>query len=731
METVSRSVNLEELRTQLSRQLALVLLAIGSLGTWIVLYTHSEFFPMGAILALLAALGWVMWKIGLSHYKLACHLLTWSMLTALLASMGLIVEPWLPFLGLLLVFINTVLFPNGGVIVAGMVTAWAIWLNHSGLRAYPLPGLIAALGLAVTVAWLTVHTLYTALEWAWTMQQRADQLLSIARDRQGELNKALKSLDTTNYLLRRTQRELITARKEAEDARRAKEQFAAHVSHELRTPLNIIVGFSELMYTSPWVYGLKKWPASLRQDIYQVYHSARHLLEMINDVLDLSRFESAGFTLNKESVEVKPLLEETMEIVAGLARGRPIQLRLDCPDDLPALEIDRVRIRQVLLNLLNNALRFTEQGEVRLTARQVNDEIIFSVSDTGPGIAPSEMPHLFQEFYQGDLSLNRRHGGTGLGLAISKHFVEAHEGRIWAESEPGLGATFSFALPLVSKSASLARIRDSRPIELSEHEERPVVLVVDRDPGVAKLVERYLQRYEIVPCEESARLPEAIALYHPQAVILNIPPGKRADSKSLFAGMPVPVIECSLPSRAWIEVNLRLFACLTKPVTAEQLLKQIERLPTAREVLVIDDDRGFCLLVERILESSGRPFSVRRAYSGEEGLNALREQRPDVVLLDVGIPGMDGFAVLEILRQEGWADLPVILITAASLADDFLAQQDTEIVISRPDRLRLGEVLGCLQAVLGVLRPHYDERTPSPQVTEHPADAGHSTHPPG
>jgi len=714
MAHIGHSLNLEELRGQLSHRLAWVLATTGGLAVWVLLYLHYPLSPLGVLLAGLMTLGWGVGRWAYTRPVFARHLLTWGLVSGLLVSMGVSAEPWLPFLGLLLIFVNTVLLPIGGVATAGAVAALATWLTHSGARVYPLVGLLTALTLAVVVAWLIVHTLYTALEWAWTMQQRADHLLEVARDHQAELNKALKSLDTANYILRRTQRELIMAWKQADDARQAKEQFAAHVSHELRTPLNIIIGFSEMIHLSPEVYGLKKWPAALRQDIYQIYESARHLLQMINDVLDLSRFELAGFALHKESVAVQPLLQETMGIVAGLARGRPIQLQLDCQDGLPTLEIDRIRIRQVLLNLLNNALRFTEQGEVRLAARQVGNEILFSVSDTGPGIAAADLPNLFREFYQADLSLNRRHGGTGLGLAISKHFVEAHNGRIWVESEPGAGATFYFTIPITGKSTPLARLKDGRPLEIQERTEKPLLLIVDRDPGVAELAARRLQNYEVLPVEDSPRLREAIALYHPQAVIYNVRPGEHADRAALD-GLPVPIIECSLPSRAWIEERLHVSACLTKPVTAAQLLEQMERFPDARDVLVIDDDRGFCLLVERILACSGRPLSVRRAYSGQEGLDGLRQRRPDLVLLDTAMPDMSGFEVLERLRQEeGLSDLPVILITAASLAEDFLAQQETEIVIRRPDRLRVEEVLECLQAVLSVLRPRYGGRTVLP-----------------
>jgi signal transduction histidine kinase len=204
------------------------------------------------------------------------------------------------------------------------------------------------------------------------MQQRADHLLELVRNRQVELSRLLKSLDLTNVLLHRTQRELIAARKREEEMRLLKEQFAANVSHELRTPLNLIVGFSEVMCLSSEVYGNVDWPPALRQDIYQIYRSSHHLLEMIDDILDLSRFEMVGFALNKEPTPLEPLLREAVEMVKGFLSRRPVHLEAKIAPELPALEIDRIRVRQVLLNLLTNAQRFTEEGTIRLEAKRAD-----------------------------------------------------------------------------------------------------------------------------------------------------------------------------------------------------------------------------------------------------------------------------------------------------------------------------------------------------------------------
>jgi len=712
--------NLKDLRRQLASRLALLMIGASGLAMWFTLPRKP--FPIVTFGLLAAPLGLGLGVRALTNTRpaLARHLLVSGLTAGLLIGMWLSHEPWLPFLGSPLTFVSAMLVSGSEVPSAGLIAVAAVWLTHSGSRAYHLPGLFFALALGIVLAWLAVRTLYTALDWAWTMQERSDRLLEVARDRQAELGRTLKSLDLTNTLLRRTQRELIAARKQAEEARRMKERFAANISHELRTPLNLILGFSEVMYLSPEVYGKVRWPPTLRRDVYQIYRSSRHLLEMIEDILTLSRFEMVGFTLNKEPTPLEPLLRDTVEIAEDLFRGKPVRLEMEIAQDLPTLEIDRTRIRQVLLNLLNNAQRFTEKGRVLVRAERANGEVVISISDTGPGIPADRLPHLFEEFYQIDYSLRRSHQGAGLGLAISKRFVQAHEGYIWAESEEGVGSTFFFTLPIPGQYTPVAQLHMTRLVEPSWPEPRACVLVADPDPTVAALLRRHLEDYEVVQVENADRLAEEVMLHHPRAVVYNVPPGEQENCDD--APMPVPLIECSLPSQAWALDNLTPAACLTKPITAQQLLQEIERLTDARDVLIVDDDRGFCQLVERMLETTGKDLTLRHAYSGEDGLSAMQAQRPDLVLLDLIMPEVDGLQVLEEMRRTpDLADVPVLVLTATNYVEDALAQHSSQVVIRRPDGLRLDETLRCLQAVINVLEPRYDERL----VPEETASTGH------
>ncbi len=700
-------MNLDELRSRLTAHSSTLLIALSGVAMWLDLARVD--FPTRMF-----ALGSALLIVGIGVRRLidvrptpARLLLVGGTVAGLVAAMLLIDSLWLPFLCLPLMVVSSLLISYSELAIAIAVGVVSGWANANLARAYPLPELGIALAAVVVLTWSIRHTLYTALQWAWTSQHRADELLELARDRQGELNRTLKSLELAYALQRRTQRDLVIARQQADEARRMKEQFAANISHELRTPLNLILGFSEIMYLSPEVYGASNWPPLLYRDIYHIYRSSRHLLEMIDDILDLSRFDLAQFTLNKEPTPLEPLLRSAAEIASDLFRARSIELKVVLPEELPTLEIDRTRIRQVLLNLLNNAQRFTEAGSVTLEARLNDREVIVSVRDTGRGIPADKIPFIFDEFYQVDHSLRREREGAGLGLAICRQFVQAHDGRIWVESEEGSGSTFYFTLPLPESRPSTSQPFVARPEQTQWPEERAAVLVVDPDPRVVALVDRRIAHFEAIQVDNPDRLPEEIALHHPQAVIYNVPPGTDGVLSSNLTS-PVPIIECSLPSQSWMAHHLKVATCLTKPIAPRDLLAEIARLGDVRRVLIVDDDRAFCHLVERILQMSGKTFEVQLAYDGTDGLLAMRRQRPELVLLDLIMPGVDGFQVLDEMHSDpALADVPVILLTATSYAEDALSQRHSRIVIHQPGGLSLTQTLRCLEAVLGVLEPEY------------------------
>lgn len=683
--------NLEILRGELAGHLALTLMALGV--AWSCLIWPNAAIPVTLSVPVglgLIGTGWAARATLAWRPAWGRRLLVGALALAQLAGMALAPLDWLPFLAPVIIFIAATLVNRGAWLIAAGVVALAAALTWAGLRAYPLLELALALAFSTALAWQTARTIYTAQAWAWNSQQQADQRLREARDYQAELARVLKSLDANNQVLRRTQSELITARQRAEAAQLTKSRFVANVSHELTTPLSLIVGFSEVMHLNPEVYGEWPWPATLRRDISQIYRSSRHLLGLLDDVFEASRFDLVSFPLNKEPTELEPLLRDTVEFARDLFQGRPIELGLDTDPGLPTLVIDQTRIRQVLLNLLNNARHFTEAGQVRVTARRAGAEVLISVQDTGPGIPADKLPHLFEEFYQVDASLRRQHGGAGLGLAICQRFVTAHGGRIWAESEVGAGATFCFTLPLAGAAPRL----DYQPVEPRLPTRRPGLVVLDLDPRVPHLLRRHLPDYDVVQVTESGQLEAAVAALHPRAVIYNASSGAGALPPLSAA---VPVLTCALPGQA-----LTGPAWLAKPITAAGLLAELGRHGAIQRLLVVDTDRGLGQLIERLLAAHGQAAEVRRAYDAEEGLALCQAWQPDLTLVEADLaPGLAG--------GRPTPDRPVVVMLDPAVRENNPEAGSEGLSARRAGGLSAAEVLACLRGLLEILEPRYAE----------------------
>lgn len=704
-----------EIRAQFIYVASLPFIVIGIvLGGLTVIRPVVPNHPFTLALALLL-LGIISTSLSLRFVMAARHLIVWASTAILISTMILLPGDWLPFLVIPLLFVHAVLVTGGSLISSIVVGVTAGLLTSSGDRTYPLIPFITCLALGMLTSWSVIELLSIALRLSWDTERQTDHLLVESRERQGNLAALYKSLDLSATLLEQTNKRLEIARRQSEEAQRLKEQFAANISHELRTPLNLILGFSEMLYMSPQVYGDLTWTPILRRDIYQIYKSSRHLLEMIDDILDLSRFELAGFTLTKEPTNIEALLTSAVEMTTGLFRDRPVSLLLEVEPDLPELIIDRTRIRQVILNLLSNARRFTDIGTVTLRAIRNGGDVLFSVQDTGPGIAADKLKHLFEEFYQADQSIRRQYHGVGLGLAISRHFVQAHEGRIWVESVEGQGSTFYFSLPIPSVGMPTLYPHENRPVQHDLHSPQLRVAVLDADPTVGTLVSRHLKDCDVVQYESVTAMlsDEAINAIPPDMVIQNISPTTHAMREPIESVVHIdelpdtPVIRCSLPSKAWLAAELSVAGSLSKPVTADQLISAIERIGGVTDILVIDDDRGFCQLIERMLSVAGHQYKVRRAYDGEEGLRAMREKQPDLVLLDLIMPRMDGF---ELLAQKATISslmaVPVILLSVTSAVEDALIRKGNHLTIVREGGLKLTEVLYLLEAFTHMLSRH-------------------------
>jgi signal transduction histidine kinase/DNA-binding response OmpR family regulator len=569
-------------------------------------------------------------------------------------------------------------------------------------------GLPAAvfIGVAVVLSWAASHPVYAALSWAWNSYDDSLKRTEELRDRQGELNRVLASLNETVYRLEVANQELARARTAAEEARQLKSEFAANISHELRTPLNLIIGFSEILMTVPNGHKGALVSPEARADVDVIHRNARHLSNLIDDVLDLSQVDAGRMGLTKERVTLASIVDEAIAAVERLFDVRGLALRTESMEDLPALFVDRTRIRQVLINLLNNASRFTQTGGVTISAIQDGASVTVRVADTGVGIAAEDIPKIFEEFRQLDGSMRRPHDGSGLGLAICRRFVEMHGGTIWAESEPGRGTVFSFSLPLIENVASATMraewdtwVRQPPP---SNEDGRSVVLI-NQDPRVERLFRRYLDGYRILPAVDEVDALRLFGHNYIHGVVLIASPNAplpEALRRLREAPRSVPVVVCSLPSNVSMGENLGVSDYLVKPISGERLLGTLLRIGgKARTVMVVDDDPEMVRLLARMIRSRSHRFNVVRAYGGEAALALLDERRPDLVILDLVMPGIDGYAVIRAMRaREELRDIPVVAITARSNETEVVSAGAIEI--TREGGLSLRELMGCVKSSL-------------------------------
>jgi CheY-like chemotaxis protein len=370
--------------------------------------------------------------------------------------------------------------------------------------------------------------------------------------------------------------------------------------------------------------------------------------------------------------------------------------------------MDKTRVRQVLINLLNNAARFTDQGGVTISAQRREDEIVVCVADTGIGISEKDLAKVFEEFRQLDGSIRRRAGGSGLGLAISRQLIDLHGGRMWVESKEGEGASFYFSLPLHDE---LSAQRQHRDWELAAHVGAPLakkdsVIVVAQEARAASLFERYLDGYRIIPASSVAGALHMLEQEQARAVINTVTSGDLGwlDPKSVQASpLSLPVVAVSLRGHKLTVQDMAVTSYLTKPVLQEHLTTVLHGLGDhVRDVLVVDDDHDTVRLLARMVRLAGSHYRVSRAYDGEQALAAMTKRRPDAVILDLLMPGIDGYEVLDRMRRTPrLKDVHVIVATARGREQESITAD--AFGITRPDGFAVGEVMRCLKAALDAL----------------------------
>lgn len=684
-----------DLRTEMTNGFVLVLAVVSMTGMFLTLsfwsrsgelwpnaYMQSIMLAELCVLLLSMLYGWLHW---LEHRRLATWLISWGLTILSFINMG--IHPGVlsaVWVGVVCMLLALLFGPIAGWTGAIVLLALSILSPaRTSVQALDVLAEMSPVVVLVALMQIVARVLFRNLRWMTESYEAVRRQSDEFRDQSAQLAAALKSLNQTSFALARTNEQLEVMVKFAEDARRAKQEFAANISHELRAPLNLIIGFSDVILFGtehPERYEGYIPPPAWLADLHVIRRNAQQLFRLVNDILDLSQMDMNHMTIVRKPTDVRQFVHSALEELGPLISQRGLNLKVDIQPDLPEVYADQNRILQVLLNLINNALRFTDVGGITIRARgqhptassqnqdgeilagsleqQIESasrsEIVISVCDTGVGIAPGDLQRIFEPFAQAGSALARqRQGGSGLGLTISKRFVEMHGGRMWVESVVGQGSTFYFSLPLqppMPPSGTSSMSREFRRREVG------ALAVVERTPLLSNLLARHLEGIDalyVPSMDDLVRLVERSAADCPEAVLLNEPPNANMPLPQWPAAMAhLPILRCYIPTAFDHGAMLMTgeapdtlaapYRYLSKPFTREQLYQSIgELLRSATDVvpcadgvarlLVVEDDDDTASLIGRLvrfmpseLRCGFRDIVTLDVHSGTQAIEFLR-----------------------------------------------------------------------------------------------------------
>jgi signal transduction histidine kinase/CheY-like chemotaxis protein len=494
---------------------------------------------------------------------------------------------------------------------------------------------------------------------------------------------------------KKVEAQLHEAKEAAESASKTKSAFLANMSHELRTPLNAIIGYSELLSED----AADRGDDAAVDDLKKIQAAGKHLLGLINDILDLSKIEAGRMDLYLERVSLPRLVEEVKTIVEPMVKKNENRLVIECPDDVGEINNDFTKLKQCLINLISNAAKFTSKGSITLRVSRDGSEkgdVKFDVIDSGIGMTDEQIGRLFKAFTQADSSTTRNFGGTGLGLTITKHFCTMMGGTIDVTSSPGTGSTFSVVLPDLPEEVAVEAQEGSLPQSTERSSSAINVLVVDDDLAVHDVLAQTLSKegYALSHARDGAEALEIMRRSKPDVVTLDVMMPK-VDGWSVLGIMKsepelenIPVIMLTIVDDRNLGFSLGASEFMTKPVDRGKLIGLLRKLAPAGKdvtVLVVDDDADVRDIIKETV--SGVGMKAATAVNGRAALQWLEENpRPALILLDLMMPEIDGFEFLQRVRdKEDLAQIPVVVLTAKDLSDaerNFLAQR-TMLVLSK------------------------------------------------
>jgi signal transduction histidine kinase/CheY-like chemotaxis protein len=640
----------------------------------------------------------------------------------------LLLFAFLPIMAEAMMGMKPTLFLSAAIIAFSLV-----WQSSGALPPFP-PHMVTVVTIstiaATALGWGILDNLLSSIEAASYHYKEAVQNLNEAREHRAEISVLLKDVNSANYQLENLNRMLIYARAQADEAREERDRFAMAVSHELRSPLNFIIGFSDLMVNSPETYARRvDWPHGLYDDVKEIYKSSTHLLSLINDILDMGKMDAQQMVLFKEKIDIAVIIEDVRQMVHSAVESKGLKLTVEVAPNLPFIYLDRTRIRQVLLNLVTNSLRFTKKGGITIRASLPNSENIkVEVIDTGIGIARADQSKVFTEFRQTGVQNWQRGEGSGLGLSIGRRFIQMHGGDISLESELGKGSNFYFTLPVHQQVDALAEgeveVEEQMPSidgSAAVNDKSDLLIFLSRDAFSARVFAEMLQGCRVTLMTDPAQLFATVSSSYPRAVVIDEPLLEDAFVKQFLTAPPfdVPVYTLPIPvSRQNRNSNLPegVIDYLVKPVPRKVMLETIAALEIfPHTVLVVDDDPSMARFVTQSLTTTASDeirlpgdLKILTALDGREALRFLQAIKVGVVLLDLDLTDMNGLTLLNHMRQDKeLSEIPVVIISASDPPPSFTPKMAGEFRLIVHHSLTRKELADLLNTSLRQVAPTY------------------------